>query len=209
MLYYSPQIWCSDDTDAVERLAIQEGTALAYPLSSMGAHVSVCPNQQTGRVVPFGTRGVVAMSGAFGDKISFNGVEGYAIADIAGLDMTANGTVSASENDPVSAFDPDHLPEENGSSADGYNTVKVEDLVDASGIDIGAQSANTDSTALEPMLVDSKEEAEECGLTAEETTGAQQTGLAPVNRTPQIVMISAAALVLAAVVVFAVKKNKE
>ena len=38
----SPQIWCSDDTDAVERLEIQEGTALIYPLSTMGAHVSVC-----------------------------------------------------------------------------------------------------------------------------------------------------------------------
>ena len=69
MLYYTPQIWCSDDTDAIERLTIQQGTLVGYPPSSMGAHVSVCPNQQTGRTVPFGTRGVVAMSGAFGFEL--------------------------------------------------------------------------------------------------------------------------------------------
>lgn len=66
MLYYSPQIWCSDDTDAVERLAIQEGTALLYPLSCMGAHVSACPNHIVGRSTPFETRGHVALSGTFG-----------------------------------------------------------------------------------------------------------------------------------------------
>ena len=49
MLYYSPQIWCSDDTDAIERLMIQEGTELIYPLSAMGAHVSDCPNHIAGR----------------------------------------------------------------------------------------------------------------------------------------------------------------
>lgn len=54
MLYYSPQIWCSDDTDAIERLKIQEGTALLYPLSAIGAHVSDCPNHTVGRVTPFG-----------------------------------------------------------------------------------------------------------------------------------------------------------
>ncbi len=69
MLYYSPQIWCSDDTDAIERLAIQEGTALAYPLSSMGAHVSVCPNQACGRMTPFMTRGYVALAGTFGYEL--------------------------------------------------------------------------------------------------------------------------------------------
>lgn len=57
MLYYSPQIWCSDDTDAIERLGIQEGTALIYPLSAMGAHVSDCPNHTVGRNTPFKTRG--------------------------------------------------------------------------------------------------------------------------------------------------------
>ena len=66
MLYYQPQIWCSDNTDAVNRLKIQYGTSFAYPVSSMEAHVSVCPNHITGRSVPFGTRGIVAMDGIFG-----------------------------------------------------------------------------------------------------------------------------------------------
>ena len=69
MLYYSPQIWCSDDTDAIERLEIQEGTALIYPLCAMGAHVSVCPNHQSGRITPFETRGTVASSGTFGYEL--------------------------------------------------------------------------------------------------------------------------------------------
>ena len=69
MLYYSPQIWCSDDTDAIERLAIQEGTALIYPLSCMGAHVSDCPNHTVGRITPFMTRGHVALAGTFGYEL--------------------------------------------------------------------------------------------------------------------------------------------
>lgn len=69
MLYYSPQIWCSDDTDAVERLKIQEGTALIYPLSAMGAHISVCPNHTVGRNTPFETRGNVALAGTFGYEL--------------------------------------------------------------------------------------------------------------------------------------------
>lgn len=69
MLYYSPQIWCSDDTDAVERLRIQEGTALVYPLASIGAHVSDCPNHIVGRVTPFETRGHVALAGTFGYEL--------------------------------------------------------------------------------------------------------------------------------------------
>ena len=69
MLYYSPQVWCSDNTDAIERLAIQEGTALLYPLSAMGAHVSACPNHVVGRITPFATRGHVAMAGAFGYEL--------------------------------------------------------------------------------------------------------------------------------------------
>lgn len=69
MFYYSPQIWCSDDTDAVERLEIQEGTSLVYPLSSIGAHVSVCPNHAVGRNTPFKTRGYVALSGTFGYEL--------------------------------------------------------------------------------------------------------------------------------------------
>ncbi len=69
MLYYGPQIWCSDDTDAIERLKIQEGTALIYPLSSMGAHVSDCPNHTVGRSTPFETRGHVALAGTFGYEL--------------------------------------------------------------------------------------------------------------------------------------------
>ena len=69
MFYYSPQIWCSDDTDAIERLSIQEGTSLIYPLSTMGAHVSDCPNHTVGRVTPFETRGHVALAGTFGYEL--------------------------------------------------------------------------------------------------------------------------------------------
>ena len=69
MLFYSPQIWCSDDTDAIERLQIQEGTALIYPLSCIGAHVSDCPNHTVGRVTPFETRGHVALAGTFGYEL--------------------------------------------------------------------------------------------------------------------------------------------
>ncbi len=69
MIYYSPQIWCSDDTDAMERLRIQEGTALIYPLSCMGAHVSDCPNHILNRVTPFSTRGNVALAGTFGYEL--------------------------------------------------------------------------------------------------------------------------------------------
>ena len=69
MLYYSPQIWCSDDTDAIERLTIQHGTSFGYPVCTMGAHVSACPNHQTGRTTPIDTRAVVAMSGTFGYEL--------------------------------------------------------------------------------------------------------------------------------------------
>ena len=69
MLYYSPQIWCSDQTDAIERLRIQHGTSMCYPCSAMGAHVSDCPNHTVGRNTPFSTRGHVAMVGTFGYEL--------------------------------------------------------------------------------------------------------------------------------------------
>ncbi len=69
MLYYHPQIWCSDNTDAAARLKIQYGTSFAYPIQTMESHVSVCPNHQTGRTVPLHTRGVVAMDGIFGYEL--------------------------------------------------------------------------------------------------------------------------------------------
>lgn len=70
MLYYSPQIWCSDNTDPVDRLKIQYGTSFLYPVSSMGSHVSASPNHQTGRDTKLHTRGVVAMSGTFGYELN-------------------------------------------------------------------------------------------------------------------------------------------
>jgi alpha-galactosidase len=69
MLAFAPQVWTSDNTDAVERLAIQWGTSLAYPLSSMGAHVSAVPNHQVGRVTPLATRAAVAFFGVFGYEL--------------------------------------------------------------------------------------------------------------------------------------------
>ena len=72
MLYYTPQIWCSDDTDAAERLIIQYGTSFGYPVSAVGSHVSVCPNHQTGRSTPLHTRGVVAMAGTFGYELDIS-----------------------------------------------------------------------------------------------------------------------------------------
>lgn len=72
MLAYFTQIWCSDDTDAIERLVIQHGTSFGYPVSSMGAHVSACPNHQTGRTTPLWTRAVAAMSGTFGYELDLN-----------------------------------------------------------------------------------------------------------------------------------------
>jgi alpha-galactosidase len=69
MLYYTPQIWCSDNTDAVDRLRIQYGTSFFYPVSAVGSHVSAVPNHQTGRSVSLHTRGVVAMAGTFGYEL--------------------------------------------------------------------------------------------------------------------------------------------
>ena len=68
-LYYFPQSWTSDDTDALERTKIQWGTSILYPVSSMSCHVSACPNHQTGRTTPFATRGAVASLGATGYEL--------------------------------------------------------------------------------------------------------------------------------------------
>ena len=69
ILYYMPQIWCSNNTDAIERLQIQYGTSFGYPISSMGSHVSVSPNLQTGRSTPIQTRAITAMAGSFGYEL--------------------------------------------------------------------------------------------------------------------------------------------
>ncbi len=69
MLYYMPQVWTSDNSDAVERLRIQYGTSLVYPMSAVSAHVSASPNHQTEHVTPFDSRFTVAMTGSFGYEL--------------------------------------------------------------------------------------------------------------------------------------------
>ena len=69
MLYYFPQIWCSDNTDPISRIGIQLGASYGYPVSAMANHVSASPNHQTGRSAPLGTRAVAAMSGSFGCEL--------------------------------------------------------------------------------------------------------------------------------------------
>jgi alpha-galactosidase len=70
MLYYCPQIWCSDDTDAYERTKIQYGTSFFYPVTAVGSHISAVPNHQTGRITPIETRAVTAMAGSFGYELN-------------------------------------------------------------------------------------------------------------------------------------------
>jgi alpha-galactosidase len=72
MLFYAPQGWISDDSDAVERLKIQYGTSFCYPVSSMGAHVSAVPNHQLFRNVPLETRANVAYFGSFGYELALD-----------------------------------------------------------------------------------------------------------------------------------------
>lgn len=69
MLYYTPQIWCSDNTDAIDRVKIQYGTSFGYPISAVGSHVSAVPNHQTGRNTPMKTRAITAMAGTFGYEL--------------------------------------------------------------------------------------------------------------------------------------------
>jgi len=84
MLYYSPQIWTSDNTEAADRLEIQEGTALVYPLSTMGAHVAACPSHTNGRTTPFRTRGHVSLPGCFGYELDLGKLDGADRALIRG-----------------------------------------------------------------------------------------------------------------------------
>ena len=88
MLYYMPQTWTSDNSDAIERLKIQYGTSLVYPLSAMSAHVSASPNHQTGHVTDFATRLTVALTGSFGyelDPTAISEDERQAIRESAAL----------------------------------------------------------------------------------------------------------------------------
>lgn len=70
MMYYTPQIWCSDNTDAINRTKIQYGSSFFYPISVVGSHVSAVPNHQTGRITSLNTRGIVAMAGTFGYEMN-------------------------------------------------------------------------------------------------------------------------------------------
>jgi alpha-galactosidase len=70
MMYYTPQIWCSDNTDAINRTKIQYGTSFFYPISTVGSHVSAVPNHQTGRITGMNTRGITAMAGTFGYELN-------------------------------------------------------------------------------------------------------------------------------------------
>jgi alpha-galactosidase len=72
MLYFAPQAWCSDNTDAMDRLKIQYGTTMVYPISSIGAHVSAVPNHQIHRITPLDSRGNAAIFGAFGYELDLN-----------------------------------------------------------------------------------------------------------------------------------------
>lgn len=83
ILYYMPQFWTSDDTDAIERLKIQYGTSYVYPLSAMTAHVSACPNHQTGRTTPFKTRGDVAQVCNFGYELAIEKLSSEELSQIS------------------------------------------------------------------------------------------------------------------------------
>ena len=84
MLAFAPQGWTSDDTDAMERLRIQWGTSLAYPLSAMGAHVSATPNHQVSRITPLATRAAAAFFGVFGYELDSTALGDAERVEIAG-----------------------------------------------------------------------------------------------------------------------------
>lgn len=83
LMYYMPQAWASDNTDAIGRLSIQEGTSLIYPSISMGSHVSAVPNHQVGRMTPLETRGNVAMLGNLGYELDLTRLPEDEIAQVS------------------------------------------------------------------------------------------------------------------------------
>ena len=82
MLYYMPQVWASDNTDAIGRLSIQEGTSLIFPAICIGSHVSAVPNHQTGRITPLATRGNVAMLGNLGYELDLHALPDHKLEEI-------------------------------------------------------------------------------------------------------------------------------
>ncbi len=83
MMYYFPQIWLSDDTDAVMRTQIQYGTSICYPLSVMSCHTSICPNHQTGRTTPFKSRADIAHLGATGYELDTKQMTEAEVAEVS------------------------------------------------------------------------------------------------------------------------------
>jgi alpha-galactosidase len=83
MLYYMPQTWASDNTDALSRVQIQMGTSIVYPACCMSCHVSIVPNQQTGRVTPLEQRAHVAMAGVFGYELDLTGLTDAELTQIS------------------------------------------------------------------------------------------------------------------------------
>jgi alpha-galactosidase len=92
MLHYTPQFWCSDNTDAIARLRIQHGTTLVYPPCTMGSHVSAVPNHQLHRTTPMRTRGNVALAGQFGYELDLTKLDAADLADAKDLTEQAKLT---------------------------------------------------------------------------------------------------------------------
>lgn len=82
MMYYAPQAWCSDDTDAIERIKIQDGTSYGYTQNMWGAHVSAVPNDQVGRLTSLDTRAAVAYFGDFGYELDITKMAADELATI-------------------------------------------------------------------------------------------------------------------------------
>jgi len=92
MLYYTPQVWCSDNTDAIARLRIQHGTSIVYPPCTMGAHVSAVPNHQLHRTTPMRTRGHVALAGQFGFELDLTDLDATDLTEAKDLTALAKRT---------------------------------------------------------------------------------------------------------------------
>ena len=82
ILCYSPQVWCSDDTDPIERLTIQGNLSYLYPQSTFGAHVSAAPHAQTLRHTPLSTRGNVSFFGCLGYELDLKHLLAVEVAEI-------------------------------------------------------------------------------------------------------------------------------
>lgn len=82
VLAYMPQIWASDNSDAISRLKIQYSTSMGYPISSISAHVTAVPNHQNGRITPLKTRADVAYAGVFGYELDITSMSGEEFKEV-------------------------------------------------------------------------------------------------------------------------------